>query len=157
LGSAQREFAALWNKYGVISADDPDDVPKDIYDAALTTQPFAAAGPLAGAVGRLAGGPSSGGGSWWTPGRPGDPVRNAYEHWKKHGSEFPEYKNAKQYVDGARDFVNNSPTGTLTKARPNGDTLFYHPGSNTFAVTDASGALRTMFRPNSGINYWNAQ
>jgi len=53
LGSAQREFAALWNKYGVISADDPDDVPKDIYDAALTTIPFVAAGPLAGAVGKI--------------------------------------------------------------------------------------------------------
>jgi filamentous hemagglutinin len=45
----------------------------------------------------------------------------------------------------------------LTKVRDNGDKLFYNPGSNTFAVQRADGALRTMFRPDSGINYWNAQ
>jgi hypothetical protein len=93
----------------------------------------------------------------WTPGRPGDPVQNAFKHWQDHGSEFPEFVNAKQYVEGTWDFITNPPAGTLTKTRPNGDVLFYHPATNTFAVQSGSGAPRTMFRPTNGINYWNSQ
>ncbi|MGL5487350.1 MAG: DUF637 domain-containing protein [Shewanella sp.] len=36
-------------------------------------------------------------------------VQNAYGHWQKHGAEFPEFQNAKQYVEGVRNFVKNSP------------------------------------------------
>lgn len=62
----------------------------------------------------------------WSKGKQGNPVQNAFDHYKKHGNEFPEYKNAKQYVEGAKDFVTNPPPGTLTKTRPNGDKLFYN-------------------------------
>jgi hypothetical protein len=85
-------------------------------------------------------------------------VENAFGHWQKHGAEFPEFQNAKQYVEGAQNFVNNPPAGTLTKIRPeNGDKLFYNPATNTFGVQGANGAPRTMFRPGGGINYWNTQ
>jgi pyocin large subunit-like protein len=92
----------------------------------------------------------------WSSGGKGS-VKNAYDHWRKHGSEFPEYTNAKQYVEGAKNFLKNSPDGTLTKTRANGDVLKYDPGTNTFAVMDASGAPRTMFRPNDGMQYWLQQ
>jgi len=95
--------------------------------------------------------------SVWSSTKGKSAVENAFGHWKKHGSEFPEFQNAKQYVEGANRFVTNPPTGTLTKTRPNGDRLFYHPGSNTFAVCGADGAPRTMFRPEAGMNYWNGQ
>jgi len=86
-----------------------------------------------------------------------DPVKNAFNHWKKHGAEFPEFMNAKQYVEGAGNFLNNSPIGTLVKQRPNGDILKYHSGSNTFGVMDAAGSPRTMFKPTTGLDYWLKQ
>ena len=82
---------------------------------------------------------------------------NAFEHYKRHGDEFPEIANAYHYVMKARAFVRNPPAGTLTKIRQNGDRLFYDQSTNTFAVQRADGALRTMFRPDNGINYWNLQ
>jgi hypothetical protein len=93
----------------------------------------------------------------WTPAKGKTGVGNALGHWKKHGSEFPEIPNATQYAQRAKDFATNPPSGTLTKMRPNGDRLFYDPTTNTFAVQRADGALRTMFRPSGGMNYWNLQ
>jgi filamentous hemagglutinin len=84
-------------------------------------------------------------------------VKNAFEHWKKHRAEFPEFLNAKQYLEGAKNFMHNSPAGTLMKTRANGDILKYHPGTNTFGVMDASGVPRTMFRPTDGMKYWLEQ
>lgn len=94
--------------------------------------------------------------SIWSPGAQGA-AQNAYDHWKKHGSEFPNIQNAKEYAEAAKEFVNNPPPGTLTKTRSNGDTLFYNPATNTFAVRSPSGAPRTMFKPQDGMNYWNRQ
>ena len=93
----------------------------------------------------------------WTATSKLNSVKNAYLHWKKHQSDFPEFINAKQYVEGALQFLQNSPVGTLVKMRPNGDVLKYHPATNTFGVMDASGIPRTMFRPTDGINYWLTQ
>jgi len=95
--------------------------------------------------------------SLWSATRSKTTVQNAFDHWKKHASEFPEYVNAKQYVEGARQFVTESPAGILTKTRPNGETLFHFPATNTFAVRGLDGAAKTMFRPLDGINYWNMQ
>ncbi|MFS2224856.1 hypothetical protein JWF83_20610 [Pantoea sp. B65] len=93
----------------------------------------------------------------WTETKNDDPVSNAYGHWDKHKAEFPELQNSKQYVDATHDFVNNPPEGTLTKTRPNGDTLYYNPETNTFASKDVNGVPRTMFRPTKGMEYWNKQ
>ena len=84
-------------------------------------------------------------------------VENAYGHWTKHGAEFPEYKNAKQYVEAAHTFVSAPPKGTLSKTRPNGDTLYYNPSSNTFGIKMSDGSPRTMFKPDAGMDYWNKQ
>jgi RHS repeat-associated protein len=93
----------------------------------------------------------------WTATKTKTPVQNAFRHWKDHGVEFPEFQNAKQYVEGTKSFFSNPPVGTLTKVRPNGDKLFYNPANNTFGVQAADGAPRTMFRPTDDINYWNKQ
>ncbi|RZK47939.1 MAG: hypothetical protein EOO99_11915, partial [Pedobacter sp.] len=95
--------------------------------------------------------------SLWTSTNKMSSVKNAFGHWKKHGAEFPEFINAKQYVEGAKNFMHNSPAGTLMKTRANGDILKYHPGTNTFGVMDASGVPRTMFRPTDGMKYWLGQ
>lgn len=88
---------------------------------------------------------------------------NALAHWTKHGTEFPEYSNASQYVEAAQNFVNSPPYSVLTKVR-NGDTILYDPVSNTFAVRAIDGVPRTMFRPDpskhgypTNMDYFNAQ
>jgi len=88
----------------------------------------------------------------WTGG-----MSNAEHHWQKHGSEFPEFSTRGAYVAGAHAFIDHPPAGTLTKARDNGDMLFYDPDSNTFAVKASNGAPRTFFRPDSGMAYWKRQ
>ncbi len=81
-------------------------------------------------------------------------VGNAFSHFKKHASEFPEFNNALQYVNGAKYFMNNHIDGQLTKLRPNGDFLKYHPQTNTFGITNSLGEVKTMFRPIEGMEYW---
>jgi filamentous hemagglutinin len=91
-------------------------------------------------------------------------VQNAYDHWTKHKGEFPEFNNAVEYVEGAESFTQNPPSSALSKTRPNGDTVFYDPPSNTFAVQDAGGDIKTMFRPDpaqhgypTNMDYYSAQ
>lgn len=96
-------------------------------------------------------------GGIWTPTKKLSPVENAFGHFRSHGSEFPEFFNAKQYVNGTKSFLHNSPAGTLTKTRSNGDILKYHPGTNTFGVMNASGVPKTMFKPIDGMSYWLGQ
>ena len=115
-----------------------------------------AAGNSAGNV-RASDATNSADSSFWSSTGSKTAVENAYGHWDKHMSEFPEYQNSVQYVQGAQDFVSNPPAGTLVKTRPNGDTLLYNPSSNTFAVKTINGAPRTMFRPQDGMSYWNKQ
>ncbi|WP_240153824.1 VENN motif pre-toxin domain-containing protein, partial [Erwinia amylovora] len=100
----------------------------------------------------------------WTETKKKEPVSNAYGHWDKHKQEFPEFHNSKQYVEATHSFVNNPPSGTLSKVRPNGETVFYNPKTNTFAVKTADGVPKTMFRPDPGdhgfktnLDYFNAQ
>jgi filamentous hemagglutinin len=92
----------------------------------------------------------------WSHGR-GGAARNAEEHWEKHGGEFPEFHSAREYEDGALRFITNPPAGTLTKTNDRGDTLYYEPATNTFAVKDRRGEPRTFFRPDDGRVYWNRQ
>ena len=96
----------------------------------------------------------------WTQGKEDSPVHNAYTHWNKHGSDFPQYQNAKQYVEGANDFVTNPPSGTLTKVRTErnpGDTVYYHPESNTFAIKNKKGEVKTLYKPTRGKAYFDEQ
>ena len=92
----------------------------------------------------------------WSHGHDGT-AENAQEHWEKHGGDFPELGSAAEYDGAAAAFVAHPPPGTLIKHRADGDTLFYDPATNTFAVGDADGEPRTFFRPNSGRAYWDRQ
>ena len=96
-------------------------------------------------------------GSIWSSTKNKSAVENAFGHWKKHKSEFPELQNSKQYVEKATDFLTNPPKGALTKTNSRGDTLRYDPNSNTFGVLSKDGVPRTMFRPKDGMGYWNKQ
>jgi RHS repeat-associated protein len=106
---------------------------------------------------RLASVPTTAARGIWTTTRKMSGVKNAFKHWKDHGKEFPELFNSKQYVEYARNFLHNSPEGTLIKVRPNGDVLKYHPGTNTFGVMNSEGVPRTLFKPTDGMEYWLKQ
>ena len=82
---------------------------------------------------------------------------NLQRHWEKHHAEFPEYHSAEEYGDATVQFVDNPPEGTLTKTSADGGQLFYHPPSNRFVAVTADGAIKTCFKPDQGIRYWNRQ
>ncbi|UAN04571.1 hemagglutinin repeat-containing protein [Achromobacter mucicolens] len=103
-------------------------------------------------------------GDFWSSTKYKNPVENAYGHWDKHKSEFPEFQNSKQYVEGAKKFLNDPPPGSLTKTRPNGDVVIYNIESNVIGIKSADGTPRTMFKPepsqhgfSTNLEYFHAQ
>jgi hypothetical protein len=100
----------------------------------------------------------------WTATKEKAAVENAFHHWKKHGADFPELLNSKQYVEATKKFTESPPIGTLTKIRSNGDNIFYHPSTNTFAITSQEGIPRTMYKPDplfhkrpSNLDYYHGR
>lgn len=52
-------------------------------------------------------------------------------------------------------FVYQSPpVGTLSKVRANGDTVFYNQALNAFAIKNAKGVPRTMYKSNPSIHQY---
>ena len=96
-------------------------------------------------------------GKIWSEGKPGDAVKNAFEHFREHGSDFDDVNNSVQYVNKAHEFLNNPPSGVLTKTRRNGDALIYDQQTNTLGVKTADGTPKTLFKPKAGIKYWERQ
>jgi len=80
-------------------------------------------------------------------------ARRAFE---RNGEAFGA-SSVDQFVMKAHAFVGHPPKGTQTLTRQNGDTLFYDPKGNVFAVADKNGAPRTMFKPDDGEDYWRKQ
>jgi len=97
-------------------------------------------------------------GDWpvWSSNRKHSADDNAHYQFEKHGPEFGA-KSYEQYVAMAHAFVHTPPPGTETLKRKNGDTLFYDPKGNVFAVMTKKGAPRTVFRPDDGRAYWDKQ
>jgi filamentous hemagglutinin len=99
----------------------------------------------------------------WTATKNKTAAQNAFRHFKDHGAEFG-VKNALDYVRQARAFLQNPPTGTLSRVRPNGDVVRYNPATNTFGVLGPNGAPRTFFKPDlavhgfpTNLDYFHAQ
>jgi pyocin large subunit-like protein len=80
-------------------------------------------------------------------------VENAHYHWNKHGKDFPNLQNAKQYVEQAWEFSRTSQNGIFSKARSNGELLRYNQETNTFGSFSRDGIPKTMFNPKNGIKY----
>lgn len=92
----------------------------------------------------------------WSATKSKSAAENAFGHWTKHRSEFPEFDNAKQYAEAAKSMAASPPADALIKKRGT-DSLIYHPATNTFVVKGADGAPRTMFKPAQGPDYWKKQ
>jgi filamentous hemagglutinin len=67
------------------------------------------------------------------------------------------FKNAVEYLRGAQKLTGGGE-GILTFIRKNGDTLFYNPTTNEFAVLAKDGqTIRSYFKPEEGLEYWLRQ
>jgi len=92
----------------------------------------------------------------WAPSRRNSAEEGAQRAFERNGEAFGAHS-LDQFVTKAHAFVGHPPKGTLTLTRKNGDTLFYDPKGNVFAVANKDGAPRTMFKPDEGMAYWEKQ
>lgn len=76
--------------------------------------------------------------------------------FERNGRDFGA-DTAEDYLAKAEAFTKSPPRDAEKVQRPNGDTLIYHAKTNTFAVVDRRGVVRTMFKPSSGAAYWQDQ
>jgi pyocin large subunit-like protein len=92
----------------------------------------------------------------WSASRRYSAEENARRAFERNGEAF-DAASVDEFVSKAHAFVEHPPKGALTLTRANGDRLIYDPKDNVFAVVSKAGAPRTMFRPDDGMAYWEAQ
>ena len=92
----------------------------------------------------------------WAASRRFSAEDNAQRAFERNGEAFGA-RSIDQFIKKAHAFVDHPPAGTQTLTRANGDTLFYDPKGNVFAVASKDGAPRTMFKPDDGQAYWDKQ
>lgn len=77
------------------------------------------------------------------------------EHYQKHGIEMG-FSSASEYEAAARRVVENSQSLHKTEAE-DGDDVYYLESSNELVIVSTDGYIRTYFKPNDGIAYYNRQ
>ena len=78
------------------------------------------------------------------------------DHFKKHGHEFGDIT-IEEYLQMANDLINSDSDTLHTKISKDGDYLFYDEATNEFLVLSDDGYIRTFFKPNARIDYYNRQ
>lgn len=80
-------------------------------------------------------------------------------HWEKHAAEFPECKNAKDYLEAARKMLDDPvQDGVLEECvRKDGSVSRYRFASNEFLATSDDGGIRTYFKPSDKAKYWEEE
>ena len=76
--------------------------------------------------------------------------------FERNGADFGS-TSAEDYLAKAKQFTKSPPADAEKISRPNGDVLIYQARTNTFAVVDKRGVVRTMFKPPNGADYWQRQ
>ncbi|MDU1005146.1 MULTISPECIES: zinc-ribbon domain containing protein [Clostridium] len=82
-------------------------------------------------------------------------AKDCADHFKKHGNEFG-YKTEQQYLEGANRVINSSDS-LHKKEKEDGDDVYYLKDSNEFVIVSTTGYIRTYFKPDDGIAYYNRQ
>lgn len=77
------------------------------------------------------------------------------EHFEKHGSEFG-YQTAEEYEAGANRVISSDEALHKLEAE-DGDDVYYLEATNEFVIVSTDGYIRTYFKPDNGINYFNRQ
>lgn len=77
------------------------------------------------------------------------------QHFEKHGGEF-DYADKEEYLAGANRVISDPNALTKTE-KEDGDFVYYLPESNELVILSTDGYIRTYFRPDSGMDYFNKQ
>jgi len=78
-------------------------------------------------------------------------------HFAKHAGEWGAI-GEDSYLARARSMLSSDPGGDLLgSVRANGDVLRFNVRTGEFAVGSSDGVIRTLFRPDAGLDYWLAQ
>lgn len=77
------------------------------------------------------------------------------EHYSKHGIEMG-FASAKEYQAGAVAVIEN-PAALHKVESEDGDAIYYLKSTNEFVVVSTDGYIRTYFKPDDGIAYYNRQ
>jgi pyocin large subunit-like protein len=89
----------------------------------------------------------------WSATRRYTAEQNALRAFERNGAAFGA-DSVDAFVKKAHAFTSRPPKGSLFLSRDNGDRLIYDPAGNVFAIASADGAPRTMFKPDTGMAYW---
>ena len=77
------------------------------------------------------------------------------EHYKKHGKEMG-FASAEEYLKAANDVVKN-PNALHKTEKEDGDDVYFVKETGDFVIVSTDGYIRTYFRPEDGIAYYNRQ
>ncbi len=76
-------------------------------------------------------------------------------HYQKHGGEFGNITK-EEYLLLANQLIASS-TALRKQEKEDGDTVMYEEESNRFLVLSTDGYIRTFFRPDDGLAYYERQ
>lgn len=77
------------------------------------------------------------------------------EHFKKHGRDMG-YTSADAYLEAANNVIHN-PAALHKKQAEDGDDIYFLNETNDLVIVSTDGYIRTYFRPEDGIAYYNRQ
>lgn len=77
------------------------------------------------------------------------------EHFEKHGREMG-YDSVEAYFAAANEVVDN-PDSLHKKEAEDGDDIYFLPETGDLVIVSTDGYIRTYFRPEDGIAYYNRQ
>jgi pyocin large subunit-like protein len=150
-------LAAILAALGVVACDRAADAPSRDHNAVESAAPVAERAEARADDPREAPVPKIDGKPMWSANRTSTAEENAQARFERYGADFGA-KDVDDFVAMAHAFTSNPPKGTeRIKRASNGDTLLYDPKGNVFAVVTKDGAPRTMFKPDNGAEYWEAQ
>ncbi|MEE3393742.1 MAG: hypothetical protein VZR00_08985 [Lachnospiraceae bacterium] len=77
------------------------------------------------------------------------------EHFEKHGREMG-FSSPEEYETAASEVVGDPESLSKDEASEgDGDTVYYRESTNDLVIVSADGFIRTFFRPDDGIAYYN--
>ncbi len=77
------------------------------------------------------------------------------DHYNRHGKSMG-FSSAEEYERAAIKVINN-PKVLHKFEKEDGDGVYFLEGPNDFVIVSTDGYIRTYFRPNNGIRYFNKQ
>ena len=77
------------------------------------------------------------------------------EHFEKHGGDFS-FATKEEYEEGANQVISSKEALHKLEAE-DGDDVYYLESTNEFVIVSTDGYIRTYFKPEDGIEYYNRQ